>query len=329
MIQNILLTAITVVATIPSLYAADWTDSAFPVKDHSFGDVAVAAKTEFVFPVFNNLSGTMHIQSVRASCGCTTPTVLNEYINPGEEGAIKAKFNTDTFRGAKAATLTVVIDKPFYAEVRLKVKGYIRSDIVFHPGSLNFGSVNQGEKRALSAKVLYAGRSDWQIVDVRTNKPWMLPQLTETSRGGGNVNYELSVALREDAPAGFFQDELVVVTNDRAKPNVPLLVSGQVVSAISMSPQAISLGSVKSGESITAKLVLVGKQPFKIDAIEAEQWDIDFQPSDSMKKMHILQPKLTFVGDLAGPNKTSIVVKTSGDRSVQVKGLLTADIRDQ
>ncbi len=30
--------------------AADWSDTAFPVKSHDFGTVAVAAKTEFTFP---------------------------------------------------------------------------------------------------------------------------------------------------------------------------------------------------------------------------------------------------------------------------------------
>ena len=126
--------------------AADWSATAFPIKKHDFGTVAVAAKTEFNFPIYNNFSSTMHIRSVRTSCGCTTPFLDSEYIEPGETGGIRARFNTDTFRGKRGATVTVVIDKPFYSEVRLRVDGYIRSDIVFHPGSLEFSKLNQGEK---------------------------------------------------------------------------------------------------------------------------------------------------------------------------------------
>ena len=46
-----------------------------------------------------------------------------------EKGAIVATFNTNSFHGQRGATLTVIIDKPFYAEVQLHVRGYIRSDV--------------------------------------------------------------------------------------------------------------------------------------------------------------------------------------------------------
>lgn len=118
---------------VTSISAADWSDATFPIKSHDFGTVAVAAKTEFSFPIHNNSSKNLHIRSVRASCGCTTPIVENKSIGPNQTGSILARFNTDTFRGKRGATLTVIIDQPFYTEVRLRVDGYIRSDMVFNP----------------------------------------------------------------------------------------------------------------------------------------------------------------------------------------------------
>ncbi len=219
---------------------ADWTDTAFPVKHHDFGTVAVAAKTEFRFPVHNRLGSPMHIQSVRASCGCTTPTVETPYIDPNQSGTIHAKFNTHSFKGKKGATLTVVIDQPFYAEVRLRVDGYIRSDIVLSPGSIDFGTISQGERARKATKLYYAGRDSWSIIDVQSNRPWLLPEVKELSRGGGRVNYELSVVVREDA-SGAFQDEVVIVTNDKSKPRVPIRVTGRVDSPLTISPKAIAL----------------------------------------------------------------------------------------
>src|SRR5690606_496783 len=63
---------------------ADWSDDAFPIKHHDFGTVAVASKTEFRFPIRNTTTRPIHIQSVRASCGCTTATVETPYIEPGQ-----------------------------------------------------------------------------------------------------------------------------------------------------------------------------------------------------------------------------------------------------
>jgi hypothetical protein len=308
---------------------ADWSDTAFPIKAHDFGTVAVAAKTEFRFPIENHFSSPMHIQSVRASCGCTTPIVEKSLIEPGQTGAVVARFNTDTFKGKRGATLTVVIDQPLYSEVRLRVDGYIRSDMVFHPGAIEFGQLNEGQPATMSSSVAYAGRGDWSILDVHSNRPWLRPSVLEKSRSGGRVNYEIKVELSDDAPVGFFQDELVVLTNDRTMPRVSLRVSGQIDSALQVSPQAIALGSLKPGQSVTQKLILLGREPFMIGSIQAEGWDIKFVPTTEAKRTHILYPEFRFTASSGGLQRSMLEITTIGDQSVTAQALLTAEIRDR
>lgn len=319
---------ITAISCVAEVSAADWSDSAFPVKTHNFGTVAVAAKTEFRFPIYNQFSSEMHVQTVRASCGCTTPIVENSYIPPGGSGTILARFNTGTFRGQKGATLTVVIDQPFYSEVRLRVDGYIRSDMVFHPGAVEFGKIDQGDSIAKTSQVLYAGRDDWQIVDLRSNQPWLLPSLRQISRGGGRATYEVTVKVREDAPTGYFQNEVVVLTNDKTMPRVPLRISGQVESALTIAPQSIALGSLKPGESVDKRLVIRGREPFTLESIHCDGWDVDCDPTPVAKTTHILNARFTPT-DVAGPQKVAVVITTAGERSVTAKALLTAEVRDR
>lgn len=323
------LIAATVLIPLATATAADWTKTSFPIKSHDFGTVAVAAKTEFTFPVVNNFSSPMHIRSVRTSCGCTSAFVDNEYIEPNQTGGIRARFNTDTFRGKRGATLTVIVDQPVYSEIRLRVDGYIRSDIVFHPGSLEFAKLNQGDRATQSTKVMYAGRSNWEIVDVRSNRPWLIPEVKELNRGNGRVNYEVSVTVREDAPTGFFQDEVLVLTNDQSMPRVPLKVHGQIDSALSISPQAIALGSLKPGQTVSQKMIILGREPFTIESIQAEGWTVDFTPTSEAKKTHILTPSFTPAAETSGPVKSTIVITTAGEGAVSAKALLTADVRDQ
>ncbi|MEO1529970.1 MAG: DUF1573 domain-containing protein [Planctomycetota bacterium] len=306
--------------------SAQLPESVFPVKKHNFGTVAVAAKTEFRFPIYNPYSSPMHIQTVRRSCGCTTPVIETAYVQPGETGSILAKFNTGTFRGEKGATLTVIIDQPFYAEARLRVDGYIRSDMVFHPGAISFGTVNQGEPSTKSSKVLYAGRSDWEIVDVRSNVPWMVTDKKLVSRTGTRTDYEISVTLREDAPTGLFQNEIVVITNDSKRPQVPFRVSGSVKSPLSISPQAITLGAVKPGQKIEKVLVLKGTEPFTVESINCEGWDVDFAPTTVAKSTHIVAATFSAT-DASGPQKVAVEITTAGKDSVTAKAVLTADVR--
>ena len=313
---------------VTSVQAADWSDSVFPVKNHDFGTCAVAAKTEFRFPVTNTFGNDIHIASVRASCGCTTTTVETPHISPGQTGTIHARFNTDTFRGKKGATLTVVMDKPFYSEVRLRVDGYIRSDMVFHPGSVEFGAVSQGEKTSKSSKIYYAGRDDWKVTDVRSNQPWLTPTIKEVSRGGGRAEYELMVALREDAPEGYFQNEIIVTTNDRAMPKVPLKVAGIVEAPFKISPQAIALGRLKTGESVKKMLVLRGKQPFTIGSIKAAGWEVTYPESNVAKTTHVVNASFTPT-EASGDQLIPVEITTSGANSKTAKAVLSAEIRDR
>ncbi len=299
----------------------------FPIMSHDFGTVAVASKTEFVFPIKNTTGSEMHIREVRASCGCTTPILASNYIPANGEGSLTARFNTGTFRGKKGATLTVVIDKPFFTEVLLKVDGYIRSDMVFHPGSVEFGSINQGEDKTGATKIYYAGRSDWQVVDFRASKPWLIPKFTQVERGPGKATYELSVQVREDAPEGFFQDEVIVQTNDRSMPRVPLRVTGNVVTALSISPQSIALGNVKPDQEIIQRLVITGREPFAIESIECPGWKVSFDPAAKQtKKIHFVNVTLSPGADTQGAQRVPMVIKTAGEKSVTAKAVLTAEI---
>ncbi len=312
-----------------SVYAADWTQQAFPVRSHDFGAVAVASKTEFRFPIYNPFSADMVITSVGASCGCTTPIIETRNIPPGGNGSILARFNTGSFKGKKGADLTVRIGAPVFSEVRLRVDGYIRQDMVFHPGSIDFAKVSQGDATIKSTKILYAGRSDWQIVDVRANQTWLQPELKQLTRNGGQATYELNVTLREDAPTGFFQDEIVVITNDKQMPRVPLTVTGSVDSALTISPQSIAIGGLKPGETYEKRLVVHGREPFKIESITCEGWDVKFEPTVEAKTTHLINTTFTPTETVTGSQRAAVVIKTSGDKSVTAKALLTADIRQQ
>ena len=321
-----LVTLATVFCFSAGTVSANWTDQAFPIKSHNFGTVAVASKTEFRFPVYNPHSQPMHIQTIRASCGCTTPIVETPYIEPGQSGSILAKFNTPTFRGKKGATLTVVIDKPFYTEVRLRVDGYIRSDMVFHPGEVDFGMVNRGDSVRKSTKVMYAGRGDWQVNEVRSEKPWIQASKVQTKRTGGSVEYRIDVAIREDAPEGFFEDQVILLTNDRQMPRVPLVVTGRVNAALTIAPQSLAFGQLKPGQAVEERLVIRGKEPFTIKSITCEGWDVTFEQITQAKTIHIFTAKFTPT-TASGQQKLAVVITTGGDNSVSAKALLTADVR--
>ena len=266
MIRNTTLSLV-LVATAASLAGAqEWADKMFKVRTHDFGTVARGSQAVFEFEVQNIYKEPIHIAGVRTSCGCTTPSIKNESLNTWEKGAIVTKFNTASFLGKRGATITVTIDKPYRAEVQLNVTGYIRSDVVFSPGVVEFGEVEGGEVREKKVQVEYAGRTDWQITDVRSANEDLEVELNPTRRANGRVGYELTVRLKEGAPAGFFNDQLYLITNDR-RSNIPLAVSGKVTPSITVSPASLFLGVLPAGQTVTKQLIVRGKKPFRITNI--------------------------------------------------------------
>jgi hypothetical protein len=283
----------------------------FNTLEYDFGTVARGADTVYRFEVTNLYKQTMHISGVRSTCGCTTATIENATIKTHEKAYVVAKFNTRTFVGRHGATLTVTFDPPFRAEVQTRVHGNIRGDVVFSPGAIGFGSVDQGTTQEQQVKVNYAGRNSWEILDITNDNDYFEVELNETARGGGRVSYSLLVRLKDNLPPGYVNDQLTVVTNDRNPNNqrIPLFVEGRVVPEISVTPETLVLGELKQGEEIAKRIVVRGKQPFKIVDILCDNDSFDFKMDKTAKLVHLVN--ITYqAGDKLGNLNQPIHIKT-------------------
>lgn len=295
---------------------------------HDFGTVARSAKTEHRFAILNIYKEPLEITAVRASCGCTTPIIEDKVIQPGQVGYILARFNTGTHTGQKQATLTVTLSKPAFRELQLTVKGYIRSDIVFNPGQLDFGTVAEGEGKRLDMDVTYAGRNDWQVLDIAANVPFIKPSIMEVSRKNGQIAYKISADLTAAAPAGPLNFQIVLQTNDNRLKQVPIAVLGQVQAKLEVNPAQLALNSIKAGETIQERFVLRGIKPFKVMEIQSEDIEIEFQPTEDAKTVHLLVLRLK--PDPAKAKGTStLLFKTDMEDDHSVTTQLTYKIVDQ
>lgn len=290
--------------------AQSWARKMFKVFDHDFGTVARGAKSEFVFEFENLYEESLHVSGVRTSCGCTAASATKETLKTWEKGGIVAAFNTQSFLGHRNATITVTFDKPFFAEVQLNVQGFIRSDVVFAPGSIDFGAIDQGQPANKKVTVNYAGKDNWQIVDVRSANSSLEVELNELQRGGGRVSYEMTVFLKPEMPEGFFQDQLVLVTNDTRGGGVPLMVEGRVVPGLTVSPASLFLGVLQPGQSVTKQLVVKGRHPFKILDMRSSDPRLAFDVSNQEKSLHIVPVRFK-AGEEAEKIVAAIEIDTS------------------
>ncbi len=291
--HRFVLAALLALAPFSMASAQTWAEKMFAETSHNFGSVARGALAEHQFVIKNIYGEEIHVRGVRSSCGCTTPRVIRNTLAPGEQTAVVAHFNTDTFSGQRGAKLTVTFDKPYYAEVQVEVYGYIRTDVVVSPGQVAFGSVDQGSMAAKKVTVNYIGRSNWKILEARSASPYLTANVREMSRGGSQVSYELSVELADNAPSGYLNDQVTLVTNDQRTEKVPVTVSAIIASEVTVSPSNVLLGNLQPGQTVTKQNVVRAKKPFTIRALVGSDPSFSYEANDEAKQVHLIPVTIT------------------------------------
>lgn len=328
-LPGLAITVMTVVSMPNSLGAQDWARKMFETTQHDFGVVARGAKSEFEFKLTNSYKENVHIASARSSCACTQPRVLKADLKTYEEGSVIAALNTQAFVGVRSAVVTVVIDRPFYAEVQLLVKGNIRSDIVMEPGEVRFGDVDVGGTKSADVKVSYQGTSnrEWQISDVRSTNTNMAVKLEPFRDNAGRMSYTMTVKLKESAPAGDFSDEIQIITNDKQYNQVTLPVRASVIPPLTIAPQSIELGSLKIGATSASRLVVKAKEAFEISKVECADNRFSFKIPQGKKPVHIVPVDFN-AGDMLGAFKRTITVTSSLQKDATVEVTVTGNITE-
>jgi hypothetical protein len=300
-------------------WGQNWASQMFREYKHDFGVVARGSKAEFRFQFENKYKEPVHVHSVTTSCKCTTPSATKDWINAREKAEIVCKFNTESFTGQRAADVTVRFDKPYWAEVKLRVSGTIRGDIFFEPGIIEFGQVAQAESSSKSVRISHQGNSNWRIADVKSTCPFIRVQLKELFRGQGVVNYEMIAELTDQAEPGYLQNELILyVTHSQGSSRnpsnvrVPITFTANVTPAVEISPSVIKLGPLKPDDSTKMKVVVKSKAPFKITDVICNDDNFSATTSESAGgRLHLLELSYQAEDVAAGEIKTAIKILTN------------------
>lgn len=289
--------------------APDWAQKMFSATSHNFGTVAKGSKTEFRFTFRNLYKEDLHVVGVRTSCGCTSPEVTKRDLKTHETADVVAKFNTRTFLGQHGATLTVTFDKPFFAEVQLRVAGNIRGDVTFDPPFVDLGNVDLGKGASRDVRITHIGSAPWEIKDVRSVNPNFEVHLSKPLHTGSQSVYDLNLKLKPDTPAGYVKGQLILVTNDQKAAQIPMDVEGRVVAEVTVSPQLLALGAVQPGRSVTKNVVVRANRPFCVTGVTCSDACLSCPTKDTPATVHIL-PVTFQAGDATGKIERLLKIST-------------------
>ncbi len=97
---------VAIAATAQEAQIVEWNE-----RTHDFGTVKQEDGDIFTtFSFVNQFAAPVTLKSVRASCGCTTPSYSLEPVAPNATGEIRVKYAAATRPGAFQKSITVVLN---------------------------------------------------------------------------------------------------------------------------------------------------------------------------------------------------------------------------
>lgn len=296
--------------------ASTWADGMFSELSKDFGSVPRGPTVSHLFHFTNNTKDWVHVANVRVSCGCTTATALDTDVAPGKTGTILAQMDTTRFTGAKAVTVFVQFDRPQWDEVQLVVQAYGRDDIALTPESFAFGQVRHATTPARSVSVSFVGSPGLQVVGARCDSNYVRPIIKQVRRDDSEVAYQVTAKLRNDTPVGRWYTDVWLQTNDPNSPRIRVPLTVDVEGALSVSPEAVSMGEVKVGNTVQRKVLVRGDQPFKIKEVKGTDGVLTVRDSTpDAKAVHVLV--VTLKATAAGNLSRTIELLTDHQDAVQ------------
>lgn len=278
-------------ATASPAHAQTKAEGMFDELTFDFGSVPTGQVVSHPFRIVNNTKQTVHIASVRVSCGkCSHARALQHTLQPGQETAIIAEMYTNMFRGTtKAITIFVLFDQPRFEEVKLWIQANSREDVVFSPDNIAFGVVKRGQEPESRLTIAFQGGVVTKITEVKSESNYVKPAIKEVKRPNGDIAYEVSAKLRGDTPAGKWYTDIWLKTNNPSIPKLRVPVTVEVEAPLSVSPGTVSLGQVKAGTETDRKVMIRGARPFRITGILGADRQVQVRAtSNDSNTVHVL-----------------------------------------
>ena len=245
--MSALILAVSAFAASPC-FGQHWAEKMFTTTEHDFGTVARGSKAEFLFTLSNIYMDEVHIVTAYSSCGCTSVDVDQTHPQDLRRREPFGPFSIprpSLARGPPQSPWSSTSLMP--AEVLLHVRGVIRGDVVFEPGSVQLGDVAVGTPVQRTVRVSRWGWGDWQVTDIKSSNPHVSAKVVNTNWQDGWKSADLSVTLDNRAPLGYVQDHLVLVTSEGQNIQLPLAVEGRVISELCRQPIVALHGRCSAG----------------------------------------------------------------------------------
>lgn len=260
----------------------------FAKRVHDFGVIADAQDYSTTFRFTNTGTGTLVIAEVKATCGCTVPTLAKTRYAPGESATLNVTFNPSGKAGKQNKTISVVSNAPSQTVVKLAIRADVRP-LIHYKFLLKFGELELGQQHTRRVALSYSD-PDLRITDLYSTNPHVSVKLIDVgvpNPAAGALPYlaTLEVTVGSDAPWGLLAQTQVKFTGHGraaaqfapAAAPYTVMVNGQIFGDVRLDPIVLmspeSLGRNQTFK-LSAVLTRASGAPFSVTDIRITETTI-------------------------------------------------------
>jgi hypothetical protein len=263
-------TAVAVACLIAASVVAQETGAAGPklVVPEKILDKGAVAKGDVVeanFKLVNEGSETLVVKAVRPTCGCTVADYDRE-IPAGGSGWVKAKLDTEDFSGPVAKSILVMTNDPQDPTVTVVIKADVKPYVEVLPRPLiRFNAIKHEQMSQKVTIVSGDGERDFKVTGVESNVPYLKASVRQLKKGEElpgrpSPQYEVALALGEDAPVGPVNAQLSVDTDHPKARQVTIKVYGVIRALLHVTPPQIQFGTVEASTKPGRNVIVVNNR---------------------------------------------------------------------
>jgi len=207
----------------------------FKAESWNFGKVKSGERIVYEFIFENKGDADLNITKVETACGCTAALVANDKVAPGKSGKIKVTFNTGGYEGDITKSVFIETDDPANPRLKLTITAMVDvgpvPKIELGKMGVESGLLIEGEELSAEVTIRNPGAAELQF---RGELPF-----AEFFVNGRKAVFPVRIAagseavfsakLRLDGYKGYFNEVVLLTTNDPLRSTLPLTITGYVV----------------------------------------------------------------------------------------------------
>ncbi|MEZ6195645.1 MAG: DUF1573 domain-containing protein [Planctomycetota bacterium] len=193
---------------------------------------------------------------VTKTCGCIGTTQRTLEIEPGTSVDLQLELDTKRGEGEIKKFVLLETDDPVQRLYSLPMTGVIHQIWSISTYSITLDRIHRGPDVVGHFDIRVRKGHDVKITGILSSTNLIATEMKELPQEDGSKLYRVELRLEDKIETGYFEDVIVVTSDDKDFPQRAARVSGEILTSTTVSPDSLAFGLLKPGVKKTMKLTV-------------------------------------------------------------------------